>query len=214
MSSRTNQPAIRGWQSQPPAGGWPFTYHAENGQKFPLKGFTAQQVVDNLNSVLKLNGWFISDAHSWAIANGVWTARDPERALVGAVTIDQLPAREEFQPVRSAGHRPHWDAKPENYGRALWMYLHTFGSVFDRTCWLTAIDHVSHMLDPARSPSTGCAKCHAEWKSILRDSPRDAVNSEAEAAAWTFSAHNRVNQKMGKLPVTWRGAARLHSWKV
>ena len=214
MTNSANQPAIRGWQSQPPAGGWPFTYHAENGQRFPLKGFSAQQVVDNLNSILKLNSWFVSDAHTWAIANGVWTAKDPERSIPGAPTIAQLPRREEFKAAPATGHRPYWDTKPENYGAALWNYMATFGSVFDKTGWTAMIAHISLMLDPIRSPSTGCAKCHGEWKAILRDTPPDAVNSEADAARWTFDAHQRVNAKIGKMPQTWRGAARIHSWKV
>lgn len=214
MSNRATQPAIRGWQSQPPAGGWPFTYIAENGQKFPLKGFSAQQVVDNLNALLKLNQWYISDAHTWAIANGVWTSRDPERALPNAVTVAQLPPREEFRPARESGHRPYWETKPENYGRALWSYGHLFGCTFNKQAWSAWIEHVSLMLDPRRSPSTGCAKCHAEWQGILHDSPPDAVNNEQDAAAWTFLAHNRVNAKIGKMPMTWRGAARMHSWKV
>lgn len=214
MSNRATQPAIRGWQSQPPAGGWPFTYHAENGQRFPLKGFSAQQVVDNLNSILKLNSWFISDSHTWAIANGVWTTKDPERSIAGAVTIEQLPAREEFKPAPATGHRPYWDTKPDIYGRNLWMWIHTFGCMFDKDEWMMTIRHISHMLDPHHSPSTGCAKCHSEWQSILRETPSDMVNNEQDAAAWTFAAHNRVNAKIGKMPMTWRGAARMHSWKV
>ena len=215
MSTRTNQPAIRGWQSQPPAGGWPFTFTAENGQRFPLKGFSAQQVVDNLNNILKLNGWFISDSHTWAIANGVWTSKDPQRALAGAVTIGQLPGREEFQPVRSqSGDASHWDTKPERYGPLLWGAINMYGAVFDKHAWDNTIRYVAKVLSPQQSPSTGCAKCHESFRDLCRQHPPDAVHNEQQAAEWAFILHNKINEKIGKLPMTWKAAAKRFAWRV
>lgn len=208
------EPAIRNWKNQPPAGGWPFTYIAENRQRFFIESHDPKRCVELLTDILRLNKWFISDAHTWAIANAVWTSRDPKRAMAGA-TLADLPKREDLEPVRKApSHQPHWDTKPERYGPKVWGALALFGMRFDKRLWDQTIEYVTLILDPHRAPSTGCDKCHSEWRAQCRYHDPDKVVNEQDAAEWVYKVHNAVNQKIGKLPMTWKAAARLHAWKV
>lgn len=198
-------------------GGWGFDWTSPTNRKFPCHAVTASRVVDILREVQKVNGWYVSDAHVWALCNDVWRARDPARAINGtsAPALASLPSAEETIPVKGVPQaQDWWNAKPDEWGSRAWGWLHLFGVMFEYDAWMAAIDRTGAFLDPARNPTHGCINCFREWNAILRASPATVVSNEQEAAAWSFSAHNTVNQKRGALPMRWETAAKLHRWKV
>lgn len=209
------EPAIKNWKNQPPAGGWPFEWTSPTGRTFMLRGMSPRRVVEELEDIQKVNKWFVSHAHTWAICNDVWRAKDPARAITGLPTTAALPLAKDLVAVKTLPvKQPWWDAKPEQWGMHAWNWLHTFGAMFERGQWKAAIERISDLLNPAKSPHLGCHKCYEEFKAILRDTPPDSVDNEVDAAAWSFQAHNRVNRKRGAIPMTWDRAAKLHHWKV
>jgi hypothetical protein len=214
MSARPFEPAIRNWQSQPCAGGWGFVFTAPNGQQKDLVAHNPFRIVEMLTAFLRLNNWYVSDAHTWAIANAEWCRKDPARALQ-AVTLAELPQRDELVPVKSEPRHEHWmDTKPEKWGPQAWLYMNLFGAKFDKAAWDSMIQYVSILIDPRRSLSTGCDRCHREWQAILKDHPPGDVSNEQQAAAWAFEAHNRVSGKLGRVPMRWKDAAKRFCWKV
>jgi hypothetical protein len=208
-----NEPAIRNWKTQPPAGGWGFTYTGPNGQKFQCSGITANRVIAQLTDILKMNAWYVSDAHTWATANDIWTARSPDRATK-AVKLSELPKREEYTPARQGVKKNHWDIRPAKYGPQIWLWLNVFGMSFDKDLWDKTIAHVLHILSPHESPATGCIDCFREFQGHCQRRPPSAVTNEAQAAEWVFTVHNEVRQKLGQAPVTWKWAATTFAWKV
>ena len=87
-------PAIRGWQNQPPPGGWAITYTLPGtDQKWTLSGLP-NKIVLGISEVQKANNIFEGYGVIWDYCNAIWTARDPARALAyrDSVGVQQVAA--------------------------------------------------------------------------------------------------------------------------
>ena len=74
-------PAIRGWQNQPPQGGWAIDYTLPGTeQKWLFKGMP-HSIIEGIAEVQQANKVFDGYGKIWDMANAIWTKRDPHRAL-------------------------------------------------------------------------------------------------------------------------------------
>lgn len=200
------RPAISQSDNRPPIGGWGVTYE-EKGQAWSVTGTNPYRIVDQIASIQQINNSFTTIDAVWDFCNNIWRARDPKRA------ISENTNQHEPKLPKSM-RKDHWKIEPSRYGSMLWRNLHLFGTVFDKQDWEAAIKRTVKFLDPEQSPYTGCPECLNEFAQILKTDPPDYVNSEEEAADWSWRVHNRVNKRIGNSQISFREAAKFYGWKV
>lgn len=201
-------PAIRNANLFPPQGGWGITFTLRD-QEWVFGFNTYRQVFDGVKDVLKANDAYTDDEDVWDRLNEIWTARDPRRAIK-----NWRRATPSKVAIKRQADRSHWEFQPETWGPLAWNWLHSFGCIFNKEHFLMTIDRIGFMLDPARSPHTGCDRCFQEWNRIIALNPPTEVHDEASSARWSWIAHNQVNKKLGKRLFPWASAARRYGWKV
>jgi hypothetical protein len=202
-------PAIRNWQMQPPQGGWSVTVSFRGYERF-LNGSDPHQILSQAKAFARGVGHTPEPWEIESMLNGVWTSRDPGRALPTAV---HKPTTEGSR--KKAATSPAYHG-PALYGAQIWGWLNTFGMIgsFSPSAWKDAIERTSKLLNPTISPQTGCATCFNEWMDILETNRPEWVANEAMAAKWVFDAHNRVNAKLGKKLMPWDSAVRKFGWST
>lgn len=120
-------------------------------------------------------------------AEGTIVLAPPARAPVAKAKID---------------HAERW----LTLGPALWLELH--GRPAQLSCkgcegwWLKEFN--TRII---------CGECKAHWIAWLRDNPPDFGSKEAYFR-WTVSAHNMVNQRLGKSEASVEDAARAHGFTL
>jgi len=118
-----------------------------------------------------------------------------ERGRFGA--YDQATVAEPITPLAPSRPQrlPHW-------GPAKWRELHTAARNGLLTpAWLAAFN--------AAIPPLACA-CRNHWRSVLAALPPPFAAPAPEQFAWSWQAHNAVNAKLGKPPLTLEAAHRLY----
>ena len=200
------KPAIKQAENRPPTGGWSVIYH-EKGQKFDVAGRSPSKIVETIIEIQKINHTFKSVDAVWDYCNDIWRSRDPKRAIHEgeAPHTPTLP---------KAMSRDHWKITPSNFGGWLWRWLHFFGTDFQKDEWDMTIARMVRILDPKRSPYTGCPECSNEFATLMEFDSPDKVTNEREAAEWSFRIHNKVNRRVGYPQVSWNSCARTYGWKV
>lgn len=182
-------PSIRNWQVSPPAGGWGLKYTApENGSSIQVEGGDHGTVLSTIREWRTNNRLPANDAEVFSYCNGVWCRRDP-----GRCTEPPPPP----EPPAGAARRV---LTPVDYGQACWTFLHTFGVSFDHHRWLTAIDQIVTLLNPANphNNGSGCAACHLHFAQFCDAYPPSRVASAEQAAVWGWLAHDGANVHAGK----------------
>lgn len=207
MTNQTVFPAVRNWQMSPPAGGWSVTVDF-NGHKLFINEHDPMMVLAKARSFARQVGFEAQDGEIEALLNQVWNQRDPSRALPTAPPPRITPGKGS----RKSEAVTYWG--PSQYGAQIWMWLNTFGlpGGFNKGDWMTTIQRISNLLNPTTSPKTGCAECFNEWMGILEIARPELVSNEMMAAKWVFSAHNKVNEKLGKKLMSWESAASQFGW--
>lgn len=208
--------AIKQHQNRGIPGGWGVTY-VDLGQQWSVQGVTPARVVSQLAAIRRDIGTAKKGSQEeaetcWRICNEQWVLKAPDRAVRGWDSPEPANTRRAVQ--NSQGSRDHWEHGPEKWGPIAWFWLHSFGIRFSKEDWLAAIQRVGILLDPVASPLNGCQRCFDEWKKILMIRPPEGVNSERDAAVWSWNAHNHVNKKLGKKQVSWTIAAKTYGWKI
>lgn len=206
---------IKQYEYYPVPGGWGFIYELK-GQRFHIKNGNPQKIVDVLTRILRNNDAYESDQQVWDICNQEWARRAPA-GRVHKEFLDRFAAEGPPIGVASAPAGPrtdHWKMDPAYYGPILWHWLHMFGHHFNKPAWDSAIARVGVMLNPDLSPDSGCITCSQEWRAICTFLPPEIVTNEAQAAKWSFDAHNHVNKKLGKRIRGWAECAKTYGWKV
>lgn len=209
-----NRCCIRQFEYYPVPGGWGFTYELK-GQKFKIHNGNPQKVVDTVAKIQRQNDAYQGEDEVWDICNTNWARRAPDRVIKefkDRINPDLPPPEAAAAPL--VPRTDHWKKDPSYYGPILWHWLHFFGQNFDKAAWDSAIERITILLDPERSPDSGCITCFQEWKAILTYLPPESVNNEASAARWSFDAHNHVNKKLGKRIRGWSECAKTYGWKV
>ena len=85
------KPLIKGWELQPPMGGWSITYNY-GGQEWVLMG-RPYQIVQQIASIQQKNEVYEGDEKIWAFCNAIWCERDPKRCVKGNLPVmSQNPA--------------------------------------------------------------------------------------------------------------------------
>ena len=85
------KPLIRGWELQPPMGGWNITYE-HGGQEWVLMG-RPYQIVQQIASIQQKNEVYEGDEKIWEFCNNIWCERDPKRCVKGKMPVmSQNPA--------------------------------------------------------------------------------------------------------------------------
>lgn len=194
------EPAIKNWKVRPVPGGWgPLTFKV-GGQTHTLMGSQPKVLAKQLEALLRNNGEFVSEEDTWARLNEIWCERDPGRCYSLAEDPD----------------RDFRETHPGEYGQALWATISVFGMAhdFDHARWMAAVDQVTTMLDPAKSPKTGCGECFEKWRDYVGSNPPEELGSPAEIARWVYDIHDAVNIKLKKRRLSFAEAARLWAWDV
>lgn len=210
---------IRHHSLRPIPGGWSLPYE-QGGQAFHITGHSPNAIVERIAVLQRANGAYQGDQEIWDYCNAVWLEKAPSRAM-RTEPMQASASRGIGKSHKHAAERApidnsttHWVQDPAHYGPILWFWLHFFGHKFNKEEWMMTIQRMTSILDPDASPGTGCATCFAEWQAILSFLPPEVVNNEAEAARWSFDAHNRVNKKLKKPVRGWAQCAKLYGWKV
>lgn len=205
---KTEFPAIRNWQYSPPSGGWSVNVEINGFSRF-FQGSHPVEILNKVKTFSEQVGYEPEPGEIEAILNAEWISRDPSRGLP-----TMPPPKPQVPRSRTPSTPRHFP--PRDWGRNVWSYLNTFGMVgaFDAAAWGETIRRISKLLNPTVSPLTGCADCFNEWMDILRDTPPEKVSNEILASKWVWSAHNRVNRKLGKKEFSWESAAAQNGWNA
>ena len=204
-----NYPLLRQWQLSPPPGGWGVSIQIK-GQTFEFLDGTPEQVVQKVFDIASRNQVMTSIDEAWEYCNNLWCAKDPGRCLKpGAPSSEPRTPRK----LRSSVHML---TTPEQYGQSIWRWLNTYGmrGMFEKQSWMASIVRVTKMLDPRLNPATGCSKCSAEWRRLIRERPPADVSTSQQAAEWVFWAHNQVNKKIGKKQADWATMVIENAWDI
>jgi hypothetical protein len=71
---------------------------------------------------------------------------------------------------------------------------------------------VLHLLDPARSPSTGCSLCHGHFLPVATQFFAELPPTLDAARRWLTAAHNAVNARLDKPELTYEQAKIANNW--
>lgn len=168
--------------STAPPGGWGLTYiPPDHSRQFPAQGFSPEMVVDAILKWRRNNSLPPNENDVWEFCNNKWCSRAPSRCP------DWTP--EESAPVVKARKI----LRPIDYGSWIWQYLNTFGVVFDKARFLSAIDQAVAMLAPNGEMGQGCSICFDHFAGARKAYPPDRVNSRQDAAVWVWTVHNLAN---------------------
>lgn len=158
-----DEPALRAWKEMPPMGGWGVSILA-NGSK-PFVDGPPLQIADKIDSIYKFVGQEVPVRVIWNYLNHMWLSRDPKRALIG---VTPPPSSE-------------LDRKPWDYTTLAIQWLGSFTRKFDTDKWVSAIQHISALVDPANQHDTADADFFERLtKARIESTPRN----EQEVATW------------------------------
>jgi len=207
-----NKCCIRSHAHFPVPGGWGVKYYIK-GQAFHAKAVSPERVVEQIIKTQIDNDIFKGEDEVWSTCNAVWAQRAPDRVLREFRELyDGTALPSDLTP--RIPNTDHQKIDPAYYGPILWHWLHFFGHNFDKAQWDFTIQRVTDILNPEKSPLSGCPTCFSEFRGILQFMPPSEVQNEEDAAKWTFTVHNMVNKRLQKPIRGWAQMARLYGWKV
>lgn len=186
-------PSIRNWRNAPPNGGWSLVYHPPEHPEITIdaQGHSYTKVLEVIRNWRVNNELPPDDNAVFQWANAQWCERDPKRC------VESLPPQPESTAIAGLARRT---LTPEDYGRACWTYLNTFGVYFDQAQFLSAIEHIKALLNPKNphNNGSGCPTCHAHFFEFCQEYPPHHVTTAEEAAVWVWMAHDAANVNSGK----------------
>lgn len=157
------EPAIRNWKEMPPNGGWAVEAYV-GGFKRRFGGDPVK-IASSLIEAYRVRSPEFSERTAWNFLNYTWTKRDPNRAVVIKKAQDP-----------STPEQTRYD-----FTALSLMWLKSFSTVFSAERWTKAIEHISHMADPASGLDTADADFYERLtKARIKSTP----TNEAEVKAW------------------------------
>ena len=103
---------------------------------------------------------------------------------------------------------------PADYGAVAWGGLHTLAreDLFYDRAWRGYIEYLRYILDPQKSPATGCPECRVKIEKFCRENPPEEIGYEVAAQRWGWMAHNAVRADQGKDQPSFEEAAVRWGW--
>lgn len=209
MIDPTKECAIQSWEVQFIPGGWSIEIYIE-GFRHLAEGRRPGDVVSRVQRILTEHKIPHTPEQVWIEANRQWVSRAPDRDL----TKGQLSQITMSLPEFDFNSFMSTQTTPKEYGPKVWGMLDTFGMKhhWNQENWEAAVAHARNLLNPDKSPATGCAECHNSMELYVSASPPQTVRSPSVAAFWVFKLHDAVNRKLGKPIHTFVDMARKNHW--
>jgi len=171
------------------------------GVKFQIQGHTPRQIFDEIMRIRRNNGLLPNEAAVWEWLNYTWCRRDPQRC-----------GGHQFSAETAAGSERK-KLTPVDYGPWVWRWLNTFGIVFEKERFLSAVEQAAALLDPRQSDA-GCVVCHEHFREARKAWPPEQVGSRTEAAVWVWTVHNLANAHSQHRQFTFSEIARVYGWEL
>ena len=200
------EPLIRSYRMKPRIGGWSVNF-VSKGRRYRIDG-TPEMIARRIEKILKKDKTPIDDQPIWDWLNAVWISREPNRATTPRGMSMKI-GKKAVGPKTS-----HLEVSIPNIGPKVWNILSIFGmkGAFTEDLWKDAIEWVGFLINPAQSVHTGCDECYEAWRKIILDSDPAEVDSAHAAAKWIWNAHNSINVKLGKQPLSFEAAVVANNW--
>lgn len=195
-----------------PQGGWNAVLPIK-GQSVRVEGRTAVEVYNAAVMVLARNGLKSTTPSVWLNLNLQWLNRTPAKYHIVRPSDLLIVAKAvEPEPVERDLRRRLY--KPQDWGASAWNWLNLFlaREEFHYRDFLTQLEYVLDILNPATNPEIGCAECHKETLLAVDKVKNRPGLTRQEAREWLVAFHNAVSRRIGKPVLTFDAAAKKAFW--
>ncbi len=195
-----------------PQGGWNAVIPIK-GQSVRVEGRTAVEAFNAAVLALSRNGVSSNTPSVWLNLNLQWMSRTPSKYHIARPSDLMIVARaKDPEPVEQDKRRRLY--KPQDWGASAWNWLNLFlaREEYHYRDFLTQLEYVLDLLNPAANPEIGCAECHKDTLLEVDKVKNRPGMTRQEAREWLVAFHNKVSRKIGKQVLTFDAAAKKAFW--
>lgn len=192
---------------------WVFEFTV-NGIGYRVEGVNGADVFSKTSSILRTNNQAYTPYDIWLNLNIYWYENNTQKSLESVFLQDLLGIATNDPDAQSVIRLSERSHPPMQWGSVAWKWLGLLlaNDTFHKETFIHACGLVSDMLDPAKSPVTGCRECYNEWRYNLAAIRNTPPNNVQQARDWLWRVHNAVNARIGKPTLTFEQASEQNLW--
>lgn len=192
-----------------PRGGWGVTLRV-NGQSHAIVAESSREVFVKAQRLAELNNLYVSALNLWFNLNIQWLQRAVEKYQMVRLEDLLAVAIAEDDPPVGTHESPKWS--PTAWLTTVWGTLGVYlaGDAYEYASFLSLLEIVEKMLNPAQSPTTGNSAFYQKFALRMFALKNDPVFTQYAARVWL---HETVNE-ISSTPITFEEIAQLNHWKI